>query len=170
MEISRFVTKEQRAVLAKARETYGDTNQILVSTEELCELAAVCAKYPRYDTVEAARTALHDSVVDEVADTLIVLDHIVNIFDLTPVDIGERVKKKVVRLDRWLHTSTSIQQTTIDRAVELENLKQGLPSCGSCKHYGVFENLKMGHVCSDCRLKGGKVNWTLKEELADEVG
>lgn len=169
MEISRFVTKEQRAVLAKARETYGYTNQILVSTEELCELAAVCAKYPRYGTAEAAQIALHDNVIDEVADTLIILDHIINIFGLTPADIGGRVEKKVARLDRWLHTSSNIQQTTVDRCVELEDLNKGLPTCGSCKHYGSFENLKMGHVCSDCRLKGGKANWKPKEELVDEI-
>ena len=45
MDVTRFINKKQREVLAKARETYGDTAQILVSTEELCELAAVCSKY-----------------------------------------------------------------------------------------------------------------------------
>ena len=118
MEVTRFINKKQREVLSKARKTYGDTAQILVSTEELCELAAVCSKYPRYETKEKAQDELHNKAVDEVADVLIVLDHIINIFGLTPVDIGVRVAKKIARLDRWLHSSNSMEQTTVDREVD----------------------------------------------------
>lgn len=117
MDVTRFINKKQREVLAKARETYGDTVQILVSTEELCELAAVCSKYPRYHTKEKAQDALYDKVVDEVADVLMVLDHIINIFDLNPVDIEGRVAGKILRLDRWLNMSSDIEQTTIYREV-----------------------------------------------------
>lgn len=128
MDVTRFINKKQRAVLAKARDTYGDTAQILVSTEELCELAAVCSKYPRYETKEKAQDELHDKAVDEVADTLIVLDHIINIFGLTPVDIGERVAGKIARLDRWLHTSNSMEQTTMDREVPGQlSITEGCP-------------------------------------------
>ena len=117
MDITRFINKKQREVLAKARETYGDTAQILVSNEELCELAAVCSKYPRYNTKEKAQDELHDKAVDEVADVLIVLDHVINIFGLTPVDIGDRIAGKVARLERWINTSNSMEQTTVDREV-----------------------------------------------------
>ena len=117
MELSKFVTPKHRELLKTARETYGDTTQILVSVEELCELACVCAKYPRYEDPEVARDKLHDKIVDEVADTLIVLDHIVNIFDLTPVDIGNRVEAKMERMYRWLHASKSQAQTMVDREV-----------------------------------------------------
>lgn len=118
METSRFVTPKHREILKKARDTYGDTTQILISVEELCELACVCAKFPRYEDSDVARKKLHTQALDEVADTLIVLDHIVNIFDLTPVEVGERVEAKIARLDRWLHTSTSQSQTMIDRKVD----------------------------------------------------
>lgn len=124
MDITRFITKKQREVLAKARETYGDTAQILVSTEELCELAAVCSKYPRYNTRERAQDELHDKAVDEVADVLIVLDHIINIFGLTPVDIGSRIEGKISRLNRWLNTSNNMEQTTLDREVSQPDLDQ----------------------------------------------
>jgi hypothetical protein len=120
MEITRFIDREQRKVLANARETYGDTKQILVSNEELCELAAVCAKFPRYDTRERAQTELHQSALDEVADVLIVLDHIVSIFNLHPEEIQERVSGKINRLNRWIHKSTSMEYTTEDRAVSSE--------------------------------------------------
>lgn len=117
MEVTRFISKRDRQVLAKARETYGDTAQILVSTEELCELAAVCSKYPRYKTREKAQDELHDKAVDEVADVLIVLDHVINIFGLTPVDIGDRIAGKIARLERWMNASNSMEQTTVDRYV-----------------------------------------------------
>lgn len=117
MELSKFVTPKHRELLKKARDTYGDTTQILVSVEELCELACVCAKFPRYEDPEVARDKLHDKIVDEVADTLIVLDHVVNIFGLTPVDIGDRVEAKMERMYRWLHASKSQSQTMVDREV-----------------------------------------------------
>lgn len=118
MEISKFVTPKHREILKKARDTYGDTTQILISVEELCELACVCAKFPRFEDSDIARNKLHKQALDEVADTLIVLDHIVHIFDLTPVELGERVEAKIARLDRWLHTSTSQSQTMMDRKVD----------------------------------------------------
>ena len=118
MELSRFVTPKHRELLKTARDVYGDTTQILVSVEELCELACICAKFPRYEDPDLAREKLHDKVVDEVADTLIVLDHIVNIFGLTPVDIGDRVEAKMARMYRWLHASKSQAQTMVDREVK----------------------------------------------------
>ena len=51
--------------LAKARETYGNTPQILVAIEELNELACVLAKFPRYDSEQEAQIELHQKAVDE---------------------------------------------------------------------------------------------------------
>lgn len=159
MDVTKFINKKQREVLAKARATYGDTAQILVSTEELCELAAVCSKYPRYETKEKAQDELHDKAVDEVADVLIVLDHVINIFGLAPVDIGDRVAGKIARLERWLNTSNSMEQTTVDREVPeqltIDDMmnhkqhKQELP-CTNCKNRGDFNNLKLGGLCLRC--------------------
>lgn len=193
MDVTRFINKKQREVLAKARETYGDTAQILVSTEELCELAAVCSKYPRYKTQEKAQDELHDKAVDEVADVLIVLDHVINIFGLTPVDIGDRIAGKIARLERWLNTSNSMEQTTVDREVpgqlpikemcqgctyvtnprtvgpcygcrpEHSNYKKALP-CGSCRHWGNFKNLKPGGRCGKCVETNGSMFEPAEEE------
>ena len=58
------LNQDQLNVLARARMTYGDTAQILVSNEELCELAAVCAKFPRYESPNKAREELYDKAVD----------------------------------------------------------------------------------------------------------
>ena len=92
--------------------------------EELNELACVLAKYPRYEEEQKARIDLHDSVLDEVADVMIILDHIQNIFELSDKEIHSRVLAKVGRLERWLKESNSMQQTIEDRAVS--------PSCESC--------------------------------------
>lgn len=108
----------QRHWLEKARTTYGDYNQIMVSNEELCELAAVCAKYPRFSDPEEARKELHLKALDEVADVIIVLDHIVNIFGLDQGEIESRIAAKIDRLERWLSTNNSMDTTTKDRYVE----------------------------------------------------
>lgn len=161
MELSTVIKKEHRAALKKARETYGDTAQILVSTEELCELAAVCSKYPRYETKEKARAELEKKAVDEVADVLIVLDHIVNIFNLNRDDIQKRVDAKIGRLNRWLSASTSMEQTTVDRKVETP--KEPEHSCHGCAHFGKFSNLAYGEPCFKC-AESGWGNYTPKKE------
>jgi len=106
-------------VLQKARDTYGNKNQIMVAIEELNELACILCKYPRYEEHDKAIEELKEKVVDEVADVLIVLNHIVNIFELSYTDdIDPRIEKKTERLSRWLEKSESMEQTTIDREVK----------------------------------------------------
>lgn len=142
-----MLTESERKVLAKARETYGNTNQILVSNEELCELAAVCAKFPRYDDPEKARIELSDKAIDEVADVLIVLDHIVNIFQLKPEKVRARIVGKVDRLSRWLDASDSQEQTMVDREVKEES--KPCP-CKGCAHVLQWQELKIGGRCFRC--------------------
>lgn len=115
-----MLTMQQKHVLNKARKTYGDYNQILVSIEELNELACVCAKYPRYNDASEAREKLHDKILDEVADVYIVLDHIVNILGLREPEVSQRIEKKVDRLERWLKDSEDFQHTTEDRTISNE--------------------------------------------------
>lgn len=112
------LTDKQKEILKQCRETYGDTAQILVSIEELNELACVLAKYPRYDSSIQAVSELREKALDEVADVFIVLDHIVNILGLSSDDISERIEKKVQRVTRWLDTNNKFSQTLVDRAVE----------------------------------------------------
>lgn len=112
------LTNEQKQILKQCRETYGDTAQILVSIEELNELACVLAKYPRYDDQVRAITELREKALDEVADVLIVLDHIVNILTLSDEDVAARIEKKVQRVTRWLDTNNKFSQTLVDRTVE----------------------------------------------------
>lgn len=137
-----------KEVLSHIREKYGNTTQILVSNEELCELAAVCAKFPRYTDPKKARFELHSAAIDEVADVMIILDHIINIFQLDETEIHTRISGKIDRITRWLSKSDNQEQTTVDREVK-EPAKTKVP-CGRCKHFGDFRNLKPGHVCCVC--------------------
>lgn len=105
-------------LLKRAQDAYGYANQITVATEELCELACVLARYPRYHSHEAACTDLRDRVVDELADVTVVSKHVQMIFDITPEELQCRIQAKLARLERWLDTDSSLETTTKDRKVE----------------------------------------------------
>lgn len=106
------------AVLQRARDVLGENNQLLVSTEELCELASVLPKFARYKAnPEQAKIDLYDKVLDEYVDVVIVLDHIQAIFGLSSTQINERILRKVDRLDRWLDSSDPQGATITDREV-----------------------------------------------------
>ena len=129
-------TEEVTKVLERAREVYGNKNQILVSIEELNELACVLAKFPRYDNERQAVFELYDRVLDEFADVLIILDHVQSIFCFKDKEVLNRVLKKVERVERWLDNSNSMQRTLEDRAVGDKSCKNcdnaGYESCTSC--------------------------------------
>lgn len=118
------MTQEQAnniaTTLAKARDVYGNKNQILVAIEELNELACVLAKFPRYDSEYEAQTDLHQKAVDEVADVEIILQHVKAIFNLNQEEIDVRKVAKVERVQRWLDNSTSMQRTVEDRTVNMK--------------------------------------------------
>lgn len=117
-------------VLERARQTYGNKNQILVCIEELNELACVLAKYPRYDSEEQATSELRGSVLDEVADVSIILNHVEAIFNFSEEEIESRVHQKRERLKRWLDSSKSMQITVEDREVKEPDREI---SCANCK-------------------------------------
>lgn len=123
-----MTAEEQIKVLETARKVYGNKNQILVCIEELNELACVLAKFPRYEDEDEAREKLMDKALDEVADVLIILEHVQKIFELTDEGIADRMLKKIERLDRWLKNSTSMQRTLEDRAV-------GEVDCKTCQNW-----------------------------------
>lgn len=117
------MTQEQAnsiaTTLAKARETYGSTTQILVAIEELNELACVLAKFPRYDSEYEAQLELHQKAIDEVADVEIILHHVKAIFNLNQEEVDARKIAKTERLQRWLNNSPSMQRTVEDRTVNM---------------------------------------------------
>ena len=54
-----MISNKNLEILKRARDTYGNKNQILVCIEELNELACVLAKFPRYNNEEDAVEKLH---------------------------------------------------------------------------------------------------------------
>ena len=110
-------TEQTSKVLQKARDTYGDKNQIVVSIEECNELSAILAKFVRYHNEDTAVFELKDKVIDEVADVYVVLEHVKAIFGIRENELAARLDKKIDRLERWLKTSDDMEQTTIDRKI-----------------------------------------------------
>ena len=166
-----YLTQKQKRTLAQARQTYGDSAQILVANEELCELAAVCAKFPRYSDREEAKQKLHDKAVDEVADVYVILEHVINIFGLTEEELTARVGAKIDRLSRWLESSDSMQKTTEDREVVTPprividhkvNKVEYSAKCKGCNNFLHFTELKPGGKCYKCAL--GENNYESKEK------
>ena len=190
------ISPADREVLAEARQTYGPQNQMLVTIEELGELAKVCCKYPRYDDTETAKRELHDQAIDEVTDVLIVLDHVFALFDLDWEEVIKRIPVKVERVRRWLDKSKSMEQTVKDRelnqskfecqgcAFEKSHGKSGRCktctdqsgyiakaafSCDSCRHYkGDFHSLAPGGICYTCVIQNGSMYEPIKETSEDD--
>ena len=151
-----IMTEEQLRVLAKARETYGNDQQVVIAMGELSELVTAISKYPRYssDHKEQAREDLHDAVLDEVADVFVVLDHVINIFDLSYEEIQAQVTKKVSRVGRWLSSSNSMEQTIVDRALvdQKPTLDDKIAAalCSSCAYKHKKAIAPGNATCSRC--------------------
>lgn len=133
-----------KAILQKAREYYGNSNQILVAVEELNELSCVLTKYPRYNTHDKAVEALREHVLEECGDVINVLDHVQVIFGITDDEIAESASRKGERLMRWLEKKGEMQTTTEDRDVPK------VP-CSKCI-YNKEEHLEL--ICSGCSANG----------------
>lgn len=109
-----------KQTLKMARDTYGYRNQVLIAIEELNELSCVLAKYPRFDTHEAAMEKIKEHVLEECGDVLNALDHVQAIFNITDEEMVEVAAKKGDRLLRWLISSDTQEVTTLDRAIDVK--------------------------------------------------
>lgn len=141
MKYSVFITKEHQQVLNQARQTYGYKKQLSVAAEELDELAILCNKYQRYDSHDDAVKDLYDKVTGEVADVIIVLDHLINAFGISGESIQRVVDGKIGRLAGWMDQSTSLQVSTVMRDIPGSN------TCSTC----VYKDIPTGFgPCKDC--------------------
>lgn len=121
MNPERLFTEKDLQILQRARETYGAHKQIGVAAEECTELAKELIKAFRYDSFDDVVRNTKENVVDEVADVLIVLDHVFQLFNITSEDLQPHIDKKLQRLEYWLNNSNSIEFTTRCRTVDTED-------------------------------------------------
>lgn len=142
-------------ILEKARQTYGNKNQILVSMEELNELACVLAKYPRYDDENKATHELFDKVLDEVADVHIVLNHIKAIFHISEDALNYRMSQKISRLERWLNNSTSMQETIDDRTIENKTENTLCTGCMYIEDISEYTYINRCRLCYQAQVTEG---------------
>ena len=112
-----LITEQGLQVLQRARETYGAHKQIGVAAEECTELAKELIKAFRYDSFDDVVKNTKKNVIDEVADVLIVLNHVFTLFNITPEDLQPHITKKLQRLEYWLDNSSSIEFTTRCRTI-----------------------------------------------------
>ena len=121
MNPEKLFTVEDIHTLQAARETYGAHKQIGVAAEECTELAKELIKAFRYDDFGDAVKNTKENVTDEVADVLIVLDHIITLYSITEDDLKPHIAKKLDRLRYWLSHSKSIEFTTQHRALSKDD-------------------------------------------------
>lgn len=103
---------EQLNILAQARKIYGGKNQVTVAAEECCELAKELLKAIRYEDFNEAVVHTKKDVLAEVADVLIVIDHVLKLYNITASDLQPQIEYKLNRLQQWLNDSNSIEYTT----------------------------------------------------------
>lgn len=157
-----LISKEQLAVLKRARDTYGFKKQVSVVSEECSELAIVCDKFQRYDVDEEGVQALYDKAAEETADVLVVLDHMFEIFQFDYATMKHWIDVKVARLERWMNQSNKSELTTVDRELlEVGQKPKKESICKGCANSGNWKNLKPGGVCVSCVQNGG-INYTPK--------
>lgn len=116
--INHMISAKMGAILADMRALAGNDKQILVSIEELNELAAVLCKFPRYDDPVQAVNDLRAKTLDEVADVNIILEHVYSIFGFSETEVETRISQKMERIQRWTQHGSSMQITLEDRKIK----------------------------------------------------
>lgn len=139
MDIGGLFSQEDLMTLYQARATYGAHKQIGVAAEECTELAKELIKAFRYDDFSDAVQNTKENVIDEVADVLIVLDHVIKLYNITEQDLAPQVHKKISRLAYWLKNSDSIEFTTQHRSLD-DRSKIPYDAFGD---YSPFKDLKL---------------------------
>lgn len=120
MNPEKLFTVEDCVTLQQARNVYGAHKQIGIAAEECNELAKELIKSFRYDDWDKAVYNTKEHVQEEVADILIVLDHVINLYNITTEDLLPIVKFKMDRLRYWLQNSDSSEFTMEHRSIDSE--------------------------------------------------
>lgn len=136
------MNNEQLRILDLARKTYGPKAQIAVSAEECCELAKELLKYLRYETHETAVNNTRNNVISELADVIIISDHIINIFNVKQQELDSEIEVKIERLQRWMKNSNKFEYTTEDRELKT--------TCEGCFWDDHWDDPKRSEMCRKC--------------------
>ena len=120
MNPEKLFTIEDARTLQQARTVYGAHKQIGIAAEECNELAKELIKSFRYDDWDKAVYNTKEHVQEEVADILIVLDHVINLYNITTEDLLPIVQFKMDRLRYWLQNSDSSEFTMEHRSIDSE--------------------------------------------------
>jgi NTP pyrophosphatase (non-canonical NTP hydrolase) len=83
--------------------------------KELCDLACLLTKYPRYPDHSTALENMKTKVIEKTAVVVLTLAQLKNLYLIYDDEIEVVMDKKLRRLERWLKESDNMYQTTIDR-------------------------------------------------------
>lgn len=175
--ITEMLSPEQQKVLAICREKFGEDQQVVVSMGEFAELVTAISKYPRYMDKDKARSDLHDGVVDEVADTLICLDHVIKVFHLNEEELQQRIAAKVERINRWNGNDSynRMECTIADREVIEPSEEPWEPSlddpmCQSCAYLRKMKIYRLNPTCAHCGKEHKLYTLALRCSSCDHLG
>ena len=115
MNLDVLFSIKDKHTLKKARDVYGPQKELGVAAEECIELAKELIKVLRYDDFFNAVDETKENVIEEVADVLIVLDHIIELYNIKEYNLIPHIHRKMKRLEYWLENSNSIEFTTKHR-------------------------------------------------------
>lgn len=88
------MTEQQVMKAHKIAEHYGKAKQRMQAVQELSELILVISRRPdqRID-----RNEYLDSMIDEMADSLVMIEQMRQLYEINPIDIDRRITKKLNR-------------------------------------------------------------------------
>ena len=99
-------------------DTYGKENQLTVCMEEPAELVQAISKMRRYGSTGKNK----DHLCEEIADTLIAAQTLMEIYEIDKKDINEWIKKKEERAERRCRAIKCQQDIAKTAAKKLEKL------------------------------------------------
>ena len=97
-----IMTELQIIKAHKIAEHYGKNKQKIQAVQELTELILVLTRRPDQ---KPDRQAYLDSVIDEMADSLVMIEQIRQLYEINPIDIDRRITAKLNRQLRRMEES-----------------------------------------------------------------
>lgn len=94
----------QKEVIHKMLDKFGEDSQIDVAIEEMSELIKELVKYKRSKIhFRERQAASRDHVVEEIADVTFMLEYLIEIFDIDLDDLAQTIQEKAERTkERYL--------------------------------------------------------------------
>ena len=85
---------------------YGGERQSLIAAEELAELIQAVSKMRRIGSEDVDTLEAYDNLVEELADSLIVIHQLQEMYNIFDAEIQKKIDQKWKRMEARMHDST----------------------------------------------------------------